>query len=112
MKLEVGMYIRTINGIQKFIKETDDVYAFDKGVIIKPDNVEKYVIKASHNIIDLIEVGDLIVGIDGHKFEVYAVGSDCVYINELKEFILINEIKDILTKEQIENNCYKRGDQI
>ena len=31
-------------------------------MIIKPDNIEKYIIKASHNIIDLIEDGDYVNG--------------------------------------------------
>ena len=119
MKLEVGMYCRTINGIQKFIKETDDVYAFDKGVIIKPDNIEKYIIKASHNIIDLIEVRDVIVDNSGRKIEVNLIR----IWNDVKEVICNDynlddsaitlhnsDIFKVLTKEQFENNCYKIGD--
>lgn len=102
--LKVGMYCRTINGIQKFIKETDDVYAFDKGVIIKPDNIEKYIIKASHNIIDLIEVGDyvnseLVQDITGEYIRIGNISHNKSWLS--------NNIKTILTKEKFENNCYK-----
>ena len=65
------------------------------------------IIKSSPNIIDLIEVGDVIRGKDNHLFEVYAIGSDCVYINNLEEYILADEIKSILTKEQFESMEYK-----
>lgn len=72
--------------------------------------INDYKPKASYKIIDLIEVGDIIVGLDGHKFEVYAVASDCVYINELKEFIMIDEILSIVTKESMESMSYKVGE--
>lgn len=68
---------------------------------------EEYIIKTSQDITNLIEVGDIIKGKDDHLFEVYAVGSDCVYINNLEEFIFANEIKSILTKEQFESMEYK-----
>ena len=60
MKLEVGMYVRTIGGIERLKKENDNGWFFEKSMIIKPDNIEKYIIKASHNIVDLIKVGEYI----------------------------------------------------
>ena len=66
--------------------------------------------KTSSNITDLIKVGDIIRGKDNHLFEVYAVGSDCVYINNLEEFILVNEIKSIVTKENFKSMEYRIGE--
>ena len=62
MKLEVGMYVRTKKGtFDRFItshkNESLTWYTFeDRGNITNPEN---YIIKASHNIIDLIEPMDL-----------------------------------------------------
>lgn len=66
--------------------------------------------KSSPNIIDLIEVGDIVKGKDNHLFEVYAIGNNCVYINDLEEFILAKDIKSVLTKEQFESREYKVGE--
>ena len=122
MKLEVGMYVRTKEGrIAKITDNNTYCTINDKEVIYVENNEDVYgiygfmilkemIIKASHNIIDLIEPKDIIVGIDGHIFEIYAVGSDCVYINGLKEFIYEHEIKSIVTKEQFENMEYKVGE--
>ena len=115
MKLEEGMYVRTYdNGIDKFnFKYKRDghnfyTFYFEKYSLTNP---EYYIMgEPSFNIIDLIEPKDIIVGIDGHIFEVYAVGSDCVYINGLKEFIYEHEIKSIVTKEQFESMEYKVGE--
>lgn len=63
MKIEVGMYARTDRGkIGKFHKETGEYYELEY-----PRNVcdlifKNRVIKASYNIIDLIEVGDYVNG--------------------------------------------------
>lgn len=109
--IKKGDYIRTPYGIVKYVedvmlfdcdcdksfKKVDiEIHCDDYEFIVHDDEI----IKSSPDIIDLIKVGDVIVGKDNHKFEVYAVGSDCVYINELKEFILVKDIKGIVTKEQ------------
>lgn len=116
MELKEGMYARSKYGIDKITK-TNTYCSIDGKEVVYVDRKDdslwgsmlkiEDIIKASYNIIDLIEVGDIIVGKDGHKFEVYAVGSDCVYINGLKEFILIDEIKAIVTKEQFKREAYK-----
>lgn len=117
VEIKENMYVRTDLGeIAKIIKsvpfknETGNYNFLKTDVDIKyalyDDLSNFHVIKASYNIIDLIEAGDIIVGKDGHKFEVYAIGRDCVYINGLKEFILIDEIKAIVTKEQFESMKY------
>lgn len=127
MKLEVGMYVRTEKGIYKinyFINNNYTqkfTYIDNKGV----SNIleEKEIIKASHNIIDLIEVGDVITFKEDN--DVYKVlhipNKKC----GLKDFYLVknydgqtedifveyNEMKkyinSIVTKEQFESVSYK-----
>ena len=111
MKLEVGMYVRTIGGIERLKKENDNGWFFEKSMIIKPDNIEKYIIKASHNIIDLIEVGDYV---NGEKITIVIPQDicgdevlDCQHIFVNDKEIFKHEINSIVTKEQFENIKYE-----
>ncbi len=113
MELKKGMYARTEDGEILKIKHIEDVYTSD-GIYIA--NVIYFgdcfhinsdeVIKASHNIIDLIEVGDYVNG-----FEVEFID------NENKNIICYTatfdeeDIKSIVTKEQFEAMEYKLGDE-
>ena len=114
-KLEVGMYVRTNKGeISKIIADSSCWVNIDK---FKKDGItlrmlkKKDILKASHNIIDLIEVGD------------YVNGEKVGYINDKRELLFctmmkehnsnwINEedIKSIVTKEQFEQMEYKVGE--
>ena len=107
MKLEVGQFVRTKrDGIGKIISlsigEEDEccfIELSNRRTGIKEHNI----LKASHNIIDLIEVGDYVNGdlvksiqIDSYKsFNLNNNGWDC------------DEIKSIVTKEQFEAMQYK-----
>ena len=128
-KLEVGMYVRTKKGIVK-IKEV-----IDNGVITYEDDFgreweeetgrkviryidkdgwncgldEKEILKASHNIIDLIEVGDVITTnnlcgqvtcIDGEKIYTTCYDGECCYDYH---------IQSIVTKEQFSSMEYRLG---
>ena len=108
MKLEVGMYVRTKDGISKCIKvtpirENSFMYEFDREVyedvyFLTYSELEKY--KSSSNIIDLIEVGDYVNG-----FPIIHKENDilkCGLLVQFKE----NEIKSIVTKEQFESIKY------
>ena len=68
--------------------------------------LKKDIIKASHNIIDLIEVGDYVNGELVQDITGEYIRIDNVSHNK---YWLSNNIKTILTKEQFENNCYKIG---
>ena len=118
MKLEVGMYVRTKWGyICKIInindfREPSMKYGVEASYLkdimfIGDDDISK----ASHNIIDLIEVGDYI---NGHKVlnvEQYQIEVESSAIeNETWEEIEFYEIKSILTKEQFESMEYRLGD--
>ena len=137
MKLELNMYIRTKNGnIRKIVEVTDtkfieepDCYV-DKVLINIEQNqiedtiyMEKWlfnedILKASHNIIDLIEENDYINGlrVEKNKYgELYtsyvyyggATGKMCeVYTTWLKEY-KEDEIYSIVTKEQFSQMEYK-----
>ena len=116
MKPEVGMYVRTRLGIGKIINvsECNVAVEFSKTntlvLPISPINIKK----ASFDITDLIEIGDVIAikeSID--KFEQ-------IFILGLYELELIKEIKakikssklileSIVTKEQFESMKYRIG---
>ena len=125
MKLEVGMYVRTNKvGIKKIykidnnktkykylykLKNKDDYGCIDLGVLCEDD-----IVKASYNIIDILEVED------------YANGSKVQEIRknyiEIEEYSGLNndepcilkseDIKSIVTHEQMEQMTYiiEKGD--
>lgn len=132
MKLEVGMYVRTKH---KGIIKINDI--IDKSIVEYEDDFgnfweeetdekmigyivnngcdcslnEKDIIKASHNIINLIEVGDYVNGIpvfideEGYLCQTRVNADDEVYYETLK----VKNIKSIVTKEQFESMSYKVG---
>lgn len=117
MELEVGMYVRTEKGIGK----VTECRKHDKwGYIIKilgqyscfthSSNKElSDVIKASHNIIDLIEVGDYVNGskvIDIVENDVYVSN---FYKEQCIEQVSKKKIKSIVTKEQFSDMEYRLG---
>ena len=128
MKLEPNMYIRTHFGIRKIknIKK-DNGYGKPRVKVIELDRIldtifkfdyefytdEKVIkeCKASHNIIDLIEVGDYV---NGEKITRVIPQDICgdevldyqhIFVND-KE-IFKHEINSIVTKEQFENMKYE-----
>lgn len=127
MKLEVGMYVITRNGmIAKIIDKRDVSGSLHREeIVFILDNGNKLalhsqkVVKASHNIIDLIEVGDVIIDKEGHKHPInYEFETD--YNDEYKSYeISIDDhitlfFKDglsIVTKEAFKSIEYKVGDE-
>ena len=125
MKLEIGQYIRTKNGIiDKVILNYNSKCASPncncKHVSCEKDYYdEDKITKASHNIIDLIEVGDVV------KYRELTFNSinnfSGEYVGDIHNKEILNNIKieiekghikllGVLTHEQFENNCYKIGD--
>ena len=100
MKLEVGMYVRTINGKIWIITSQKAISGHRKDII-----------KASHNIIDLIEVGDFI----DRKQVVNAIhckdGFNRIELFGGKAIMNKTPIKSIVTHEQFESMAYKLGDE-
>ena len=125
MKPEVGMYIRykpllsrkyvKINKIKE-IEEKENclhIWLEDKDLI-----TEKYLIKASHNIIDLVECGDYVNG--SKVIDISIIGKDkekWVWVEQMEDndnkygddYVGYNneQIKSIVTKEQFEQMAYK-----
>ena len=116
MKLEVGMYARSKSGIIDIIdyeveSEYDDRYAFKNCRLFYREDI----LKASHNIIDLIEVGDYVLVENSERYQkVVRVCEECNVANKCIQlsthnykYHYNNHIKGIVTKEQFESMSYK-----
>ena len=134
MKLEVGMYVRYKRGSMGYIEPADkigkiiniifesDIYELDNNNSI----FESDVVKASYNIIDILEEGDYVNGyyvskiwekdeithyVDGTPIkrkqrEIVIQAPNYGGIEILKN----KNIKSIVTKEQFEQMSYKVGE--
>ena len=110
MKLEVGMYVRTKDGnIGKitFISTLDNLINLDT----ESYSIGKhFILKASHNIIDLIEVGDYVNGYLVYEIIEYEDNTRAIVIGDDNKSIIWEEssqyIKSIVTKEQFESMSY------
>ena len=128
--LSVGMYVRykpllsskyvKINKIKE-IEEKENclhIWLEDKDLI-----TEKYLIKASYNIIDILECGDIIKlfmedDIDEEDTDIFELIAINYNDNEIGvfnsdfqiEFFPIENLRGILTHEQMEQMVYKVGD--
>lgn len=114
--LRENMYFRTTYGKIDKILDLNDGYV--KGVSQK-DNSYVYdidnIVKASYNIIDILEVGDYVSTVTGECAVIAGVYND---INSKKYLRLCNcigeyyedDIKSIVTHEQMEQIAYKVGD--
>ena len=120
MKLEVGMYFRTKDGLFGKVIKKYEVNGYFKIIVdIRNGFIEKHkeplfikhLKKTSYNIIDLIEVGDYVNGSPVCMFKTDEHGRKWIYTDSnYKVGILENEIETILTHEQFENNCFRIGD--
>ena len=109
LDLRENMYIRTKNGIidkilklnksyVKGVSQKDELYAYDI------DNI----VKASYNIIDILEVGDYVNGSPIFSFKTDEKDRIWIYTeSNYKCGYLENEIKSIVTHEQFENIKYE-----
>ena len=132
MKLEVGMYVRTDTGIIEKINQIYDRHATDNIVVwlngfgdgrsVFVDDFEEVKYQSinargfikkepSYRIIDLIEVGDYVnglqvyeTGIFGHNGKTFCrlYGNVAPFYNE--------DIKSIVTKEQFQKMEYRIGE--
>lgn len=92
MELQPNMYVRTKKG---------KIYKFETNNSMAKNGAKKYMVNCSHNIIDLIEVGDYVNGSEvTSKDQFLGFGNHDWYI-------LDNEIKSIVTKEQFESMSYE-----
>ena len=97
MNIEVGEYVRTKKG---------KIFQYGKGrAYLGKDNE---IVKHSKNIIDLIEVGDILVIYlrDDKKYTIYLPIESETQLNVTKRDLNIDILKSVLTKEQYMQNCY------
>ena len=115
MELKEGMYVRTKAGmIAKIIDKRDVsgslhreeiVFILDNGNRLALHSQK--VVKASHNIIDLIEVGDIITT-NNLCGEVTHIEGDKIYTTCYDgEYCYDYQIQSILTREQFESMKYE-----
>lgn len=113
MELKEGMYVRTKKGtfdrlIYKRKNEEENYiwYNFEeRGAITNPEN---YMLKASFNLIDLIEVGDYVNGLKVIEVRNDIKGFGVIIFDE-NTSIHEWQISSIVTKEQFSQMEYKVG---
>ena len=131
MKLELkeNMYIRTKDGIIAKVDYIDDnTIFFDKDLyrtygdsinFLEKDNLER-IVKASYNIIDILEVGDILVDDTNRKLEILLIDNELmvrnaglIYDNNYcvgDYYFKEEDIKSVITHEQMEQMAYKVSD--
>lgn len=117
MKLDVGMYVRLQNDVEHTVIINKIAHVFETVILTENDGsiyqgvyTKENVIKASYNIIDILEVGDYVNGswvndiVNRKPFH-----ED--YNDPFYSFGWENEdIKSVITHEQIEQMAYKVGE--
>lgn len=123
MELKVGMYIRTEDGyifkieelletgkyndsdnkvVQRF--RVDGTYKKNDDYIESDCIYSDWIIKASHNIINLIEVGDYV---NGERVQYKTYSEQLISDGEYDILKKYQDIKTIVTKEQFESMKYE-----
>lgn len=120
MKLEENMYVRTESGrIAKIEYIEEDTAYFDDWLYqsyeeyidfinLKDEKDVEDIIKASFNIIDVLECGDYV---NGHEVKSKQSGVKRIDIGEDENYVWLYEkdIKSIVTHEQMEQMSYRLG---
>ncbi len=115
MEIKVGEYIRTKKGnIGKVLDITTCTGQKRKKYLIKWNIVKAYyitgttIVKHSPKIIDLIEVGDYVNGYN--VLDIAQAPKKALYLEDIRQnsaLLPIEDIKTIITKEQLEEMEYK-----
>lgn len=115
MKLEAGMYVRFYNGDFGKVANYEYREEYVNGHTIYLENndiglcCEEKDFKASHNIIDLIEVGDYVNGRE--VIDIKMKCDETIKYLITKGYDITNEmIKSIVTKEQFQKMEYRIGE--
>ena len=112
-KIEVNEYVRTRAGHIYKITNIDEnrlIYWNKIQCGWSEQQLEDIIVKHSKQLIDLIEVGDFVNGM-----EILHIDDNKLYVEwsiefeEFTGFLENKDIKTILTKEQYIANCYKVG---
>ena len=117
MKLEVGMYVRLENDVEDIVIINKIANVFETTILTENDGsnyqgeyTKENVVKASYNIIDILEVGDYVNGrkiVDIFYDAIDNVMNICVLGSIVYDN---NEVKSVITHEQMEQMAYKVGE--
>lgn len=119
MKLEVGMYVRTNDGYINKIKKVNqfNVLVYGRDLFGEELNIpNNEITKASYNIIDILEKGDIISdSVVKHEIlliddELMVRNTGLIYDSNYYLPIKSIAIKSVITHEQIEQMAYKVGE--
>ncbi len=128
MKLELreNMYIRTKDGkmgkLMGYMAFDENKIAIwtnttEEGIKITPVIDKDAIIKASYNIVDILEVGDILVDDTNRKLEILLIDNELmvrntglIYDNNYYLPIKSIAIKSAITHEQMEQMAYKVGE--
>lgn len=123
MKLEIGQFARLKSGYSDELGIGKIDFVANCGVATIDYKNKKLgvftedIIKASYNIIDLIELGDILVDDTNRKLEVLSIDNELmvrntglIYDNNYYLPIKSIAIKSVITHEQMEQMAYKVGD--
>lgn len=99
MKIELGMYVRTEHGKIWLVTSTKAI-----------DGHRRRIVKASYNIIDLVQVGDYVNGYKVTRISFYETGERILNTTDGYLELMDEDIKSIVTKEQFEQMQYKVGE--
>ena len=122
MKLEVRQFVRTKDGIIAKVDYIDnDTIFFDKELyrtygdsidFLEKDNLER-IVKASYNIIDILEEGDYVNGLKITSIDKTFEGNVLVGLGKnfgFSKFDNDYKITSVVTHEQMEQMAYKVGE--
>ena len=119
MKLEVGMYARLENDVEDTVIINKIANVFETSILTENDGsiyqgvyTKENVIKASYNIIDILEIGDYVNGYKITDIDCYEYEKELFFdTNQIISTFVNEEIKTIVTHEQMEQMAYKVGDK-
>lgn len=111
MELKEGMYVRYRHLSNTKISKIFRIDESDEDVFVALDNddgtLESFIINASDNIIDLIEVGDYVNGKEVLNISEFKDGSRYIEFDEGRYLCKNYQIESIVTKEQFESVKYE-----
>lgn len=118
MKLEVGQFIRTNDGYINKIEKVNQFNVLVDGRDLFGEKLNipnNEITKASYNIIDILEVRDYVNGFEvlriNKECNLYPKTLKCQYPNNIDYFDMFDEdIKSVITHEQMEQMSYKVGE--
>ena len=116
-EIKVGEWIRTKDGVIAKVTYVDGLMIDTDNIVFDLDNlsmmeipveyIEEYIVKHSHNILDLLEVGDMVHTKDVLNEDWYWM-FDEEMIKATRETIEQGiDLVEILTKEMMESMSYK-----